>query len=669
MPGNSSWEVVYEAGVRLPVGALMLIIVIGTPLYLLFNFGAMTVTGVLLALSVAFLSNFRSWRNASRHRAVALAKADEHPSIHSLLLSLLNVALCGISLYLLATHATHQSILGPWAATPPIFFGILFLQLITLATVILRGLPSLFALPLISLNGAVILGIIPLLFPLGFGFDPAIHEQATKTILENGLISPKTPYYTGQYVLIAFLAKLFSFPVETLGRLLLPLLAIVSIPTLGTRAFQALGSEKRFALIASFGILLALTPVIESPTPWGFSVLCITLLTIESIPFFCDNGKDRHPFFCILLALAAALIHPIAGIPALAFVIICGLIAYVPRSKKYLSRILLCVVVLLGGCAVPLAFMVYAQLNHLVLPLALHLPTIPLPLLALPWRFDALLDPLYALAIVTPLLGILFWLFGIGHALRSDSPPLKKAAIANISIGAVCLISYVILRYFFSFDFLIGYEQLDYTNRFLVLLTLFTFPWTLAPGARILAHIFSANTRSLVRITALCAVAAIATGVVYLAYPRNDAYTSFHGYNLSAADLDAVRWIQNDAHGEPYVVLSNQVTAGAAIKEYGFAQYFDFTSETGTQHVFYYPVPTSSPLYQFFLAMMQNPDRAIAEDAMRRSGVKRAYLVIHRYEPRAPNIVKSAQQSADHCESFDNTTVTACLYSYQGELK
>ena len=97
-------------------------------------------------------------------------------------------------------------------------------------------------------NILLILGISAIIYPLGFGFDGFIHRATEVWIQNNGFITPKQPYYIGQYVLVIFLNKLSLVPLSWIDRLLLPALEAAFIPPL---AFLTLSTTTPASVPAS----------------------------------------------------------------------------------------------------------------------------------------------------------------------------------------------------------------------------------------------------------------------------------------------------------------------------------------------------------------------------------------------------------------------------------
>jgi hypothetical protein len=210
----------------------------------------------------------------------------------------------------------------------------------------------------------------------------------------------------------------------------------------------------------------------------------------------------------------------------------------------------------------------------------------------------------------------------------------------------------LILEEFFSFPSLISYEQHVYADRVLSLAMFFLIPPVLLSLVLFLKKILH-HPLPMVRMIWLLFFAGMFGGSFYLSYPGNDVYRPFHGWNVSQSDIKAVRYIQDTAHGEPYIVLSNQVVAAAAIKEFGFQTYFTIIQGGKLTQLFYYPIPTSSPLYQFFLDMEVYPSEKTIQSAMRLANVRQAYFVITQYEDRYKTLVEQTKEFAMSVKKID----------------
>ncbi|MCG2695722.1 hypothetical protein L6248_02210 [Candidatus Parcubacteria bacterium] len=122
---------------------------------------------------------------------------------------------------------------------------------------------------------------------------------------------------------------------------------------------------------------------------------------------------------------------------------------------------------------------------------------------------------------------------------------------------------------------------------------------------------------------------------LYLSYPRFDHYFNSRCFSTSKNDIEAVNWIENNTESD-YIVLANQQVSAAALREFGFKKYYSpplIDKERGLGgEVFYYPVPTGGPLYQYYLDMVyEKPSRETMTKAMDLVGVSEGYFVLNKY--------------------------------------
>ncbi len=143
------------------------------------------------------------------------------------------------------------------------------------------------------------------------------------------------------------------------------------------------------------------------------------------------------------------------------------------------------------------------------------------------------------------------------------------------------------------------------------------------------------------------------TAGFYATYPRDDNFVLNRGYNTSQYDFEAVHYIEKHAK-QDFIVLSNQQIAAAAVKEFGFKKYYD--SQKGL--MFYYPIPTGSPLYQYYLDMVyKKPTKKTMEQAMELAGVEESYFAVNRYWWGFDQIVQWTKLIADDYYVIGNEDV------------
>jgi hypothetical protein len=171
-------------------------------------------------------------------------------------------------------------------------------------------------------------------------------------------------------------------------------------------------------------------------------------------------------------------------------------------------------------------------------------------------------------------------------------------------------------------------------------------------------------------------LACLLTISFYLAYPRQDDHYNSRFYSVGQHDLDAVDWIEKEAE-DSYVVLANQQIGAAALGRFGFSRYYapncqalsestdTVLSECPENEIFYYPIPTGGPLYQYYLAMVYDyPARATAQEAARLTGVSEVYLVINDYWWAAGRLRPEASSEADSELEFGQGAVSVYKYKF-----
>jgi hypothetical protein len=150
------------------------------------------------------------------------------------------------------------------------------------------------------------------------------------------------------------------------------------------------------------------------------------------------------------------------------------------------------------------------------------------------------------------------------------------------------------------------------------------------------------------------------TTSVYGSFPRHDRYLTGRSFNLSTSDEAAVEIIAQDAGEKNFVVLANQITSAASLKKYGFEH--SLTMEDGNSYYFY-PLPTSSPLYRYYLEYVyEDPGRKTMEAAMKFAKVNTAYVVLNDYWNDFSKIVPRAEKTANRTWSINGGKVVIFKY-------
>ena len=108
---------------------------------------------------------------------------------------------------------------------PPIFFLWLTLAAFCLVALAYRRRYPHLTLAALAFHLFVTLAPAAIVYEIGYGFDGFIHVAAEKLVAAAGVVTPKTPYYIGQYSLVVLISKLWQLPIAAVDRWLLPVMA------------------------------------------------------------------------------------------------------------------------------------------------------------------------------------------------------------------------------------------------------------------------------------------------------------------------------------------------------------------------------------------------------------------------------------------------------------
>ncbi len=533
----------------------------------------------------------------------------------------------------------------------------------TLSTLILfallyRGKERALIIPLFSLSLFAVISLAAFVFPIGYGFDSFIHKATESHIAEFGTITPKPFYYIGQYSLVLFANLGFHLPVDLVDTFLLPVLTALLLPFAWFGAAAHLTKNRRTATTALIGIILLPLSLFIVTTPQGLANLWTLLLILGSVPYLL---KLEHPRLAYLSvgALTTVLIHPVAGIPVLFYI---ALLFCDPHRAPYRYQTLATWIYRLlafGACIViPLSFIV----NAFVSKQALHVDwnaLNPANLLSninlsvfFENRFNPLLDFVYLYGLNTAI--ILFFFAIVGWmSEREKAKHLSPMIVMALALG----INFLLMKTSINFSFLIDYERQNYTDRLIPLILFFLTPLFIIG----ISTCFTAvrNRALSLRIALLVLFAAFAVSSFYFTYPRQDAYTTSHGFNVSEADIQAVQLVEQLANGTPYLVLANQSVSAAAIEQIGF-RYYD--------NLFFYPIPTGEKLYQKFLEMNDHPSVETAKQALdlvpMHGDVKTLFYIVDNYWWQAPRIIETTKTIATDWRSLGDGAVWVFRFDF-----
>ncbi len=587
-------------------------------------------------------------------------------SLRHVLFSLPVIAIDVFLLYYLKSHQIFDVSTSPWQATSAIFFLLFFVSTFFLLLNAHKQINKTFFLSLTSLHFFVTVSVVAILYPLGYGFDAFIHRATEQWIVDNGFILPKTPYYIGQYSLVAYLAHILSLPVRLLDIFLLPVLSSLLLPAVVISSIEKI-TKSSFALSSQLFWVLGMIPFFyfHLTTPHTL----VVLFTLILVFFMCLPAPQRPNWILWLISATAVATHALIGVPLLCIVFFFTLHEYKwfsSSKKKY--TLLLFVLLSALTLVLPLLFTANALRIHAPLP-ELHNPFAKIKdfveLFQRPYWYETkiipFLEPLYIFErLLIP--GLIF-LAALGLFVSKKQKNFSlHIFLWTVFVGFI--LSSFALRTTITFPDVIAYEQKDYPIRLLKVSILF-----LIPSVVVALH-FLIDTLQKIKLVqkfsfawskiAIGTAAFLLTAVLYLSYPQNNAKVHFPGFHVTLADHKAVEFIHARHSDYNYIVLANQLVSVAALEKYSFAKYF----QTPAGELFYYAIPTGGKLYDFYYSMIyKGQKREYMDAAMDLVGVKTAYFVVDSYWKNADKIVTAAKQSADEWYEIEGGKVWILVYT------
>ncbi len=541
-------------------------------------------------------------------------------NILRLTLGLAYLACVALTITLIAQTEPTMAIRTPWQVVTPYVFVSYALTAATLLLLARFAKHPAWLAPFYLMS----LAVLALVYPIGFGFDPFIHQASEKLIATTGTLTPTPPYYVGQYALVVALHRLLGLGIHIIDTWLVPIVAAFAIPLAVMRALRPLKLEYPLPLVlGTVPLVLGLTASFTYTTPQALAnlaALIAVLLIAASITH--ERGSQGLIWLMTLLALAA---HPLTGLPLTTITLLWYLSFEQPALFGRWQRLVRGATLISGVLVVPLAFIALSFVSPGAASVGLNtnllkslgdigraivgaLPQTP--------HFIGATEAAYLwdrpLTLVLVILAYVGWQNVNNKGWRFFAPA-----------PAMPIASYLVMAILFRFPNLPMHEQDFYTVRLWHLALICLLPLALVGCATTWRWL----APKLVSYLPLALGASLAlTASFYLSYPRFDHWHRDTAYNTTPADVEAVQLIERDANDIPYVVLANQAVAAAAIREFGFAKYY--------QGHFYYPIPTGvNPLATVFSNAAERglPTRTVIEEASRLAGVPQVYLVLNRY--------------------------------------
>ncbi len=512
----------------------------------------------------------------------------------------------GFILRAASLNATVDSIRTPWPLLPAGTLAALALIPLCAWLAAWKAKSRATVTVLIGLSVAAVALIAPLLYTVGYGFDGFLHVASEKIVAETGTLDPKPLYYMGQYVFVTWLARLTNISLEMADRFLVPIMAAL-LPLL---LLLTPKTEQRGWRDAAFLLFLPLASFVAT-TPQSLAYICGLAALLSALD---TSAHKPHPAVALAFAAWSLTIHPLAGLP-----FACATLALL-TSRRIFSWIF----VVAAGLAIPVSFLIISRGASTTIA----------------WDFSRLVDVgtwLQSLAALVPPRNrvalwpdwtaiVLFLTFPVAFisgclAAWKDFGRRKTWALL-VGSALACVVAGIILRAAGDFAFLIDYERGNYADRLFLIALFLLIPAAAAGAGRLLAWLETAPALSIV--TIFIGLSAWHGAQAYAALPRHDAANVSRGWSVGQSDIEAARWIEQDAQGRVYTVLANQSVSAAAVREYSFKRY--------AGDVFFYPIPTGGPLYQAYLEAVgpeSNPE--IIREAGRLGQSDLVYVVLNDY--------------------------------------
>ena len=609
---------------------------------LIYWFYALDTVGVILNLVLSVATFIIILKYSARNRDSAPAVPSNSGS-SIWVLSLLYLGAWSGSVYLLLSARTSESIISPWVPVSEWFFVFFFIAAVILFILILNK--GITAKALLHLHTFLMFAVAVLVYQVGYGFDPFIHEATLEVIKEKGAVTPKPLYYVGQYSLVITLYKITPLSLAALNKFLVPVAGALFLPEVLYRGFKTELNSRRTLLILFFLPVLTFSPFIIT-VPQNLSY--IFFISVLALGATAHNKTDLSVVG--ILALTTFFIHPISGIPALLF--FAGLVIFkIPGVKilKLSKKFYYIAILALSAISLPMAFSYGAKADIVPFDITSILPAAEFYGAS---QEDLILNFVYFYGLNLKIILALMIVAGmiLGYLYRRRYPGL----MLYFYPGAGLVLAYLICKGILDFNFLIDYEKNNYSQRLLTLSVLFFLPFIVLAFSRLLSRI--RRQEKAIQIPFVVIALLLLPASLYLSYPRADNYHNSHFHSVGKTDLQAVQWIEQDADKD-YIVLANQQVSAAALKKIGFHRYYK-------NDIYFYPIPTGGQLYQYYLDMVyEEPTQKTMAEAMEFAGVDKGYFVLNKYWWAFDKIKQEAKLEAQNWKKLNQGKIYIFEYN------
>ncbi|MBI5135276.1 hypothetical protein HZA86_03530 [Candidatus Uhrbacteria bacterium] len=466
---------------------------------------------------------------------------------------------------------------------------------------------------------ALLYGVALIAFRYGYGYDPIIHQAAERTVAEHGSIQPFQPFYIGQYSIVGALHALTRIPTDFIDRMLVPVFAITTLPTIIwyglVRGYKIPSHAAALAVLA-----LPIIPLsdLTYTVPYTLTVL-YAIWFVFLLPVSIDSPLARWTI--AMIAIAAVVTHPLLGVPLL-LLSLCVLISARIKQQKLLSLLLF--------FAIPTTLIGMFGIFRLLHEQSFFAPwsisdfwtnaivvfSMPYPFSEVAWYWKFLYQyEHYGLLIGLIIMGVIALMkTKNGH----DQRPL-------LALVAGMLVTVVLLPTLIAIPGVVEYEQYEFVLRLRDSIVLFLLPILLVNIGMLLQ-----KTRSMLVRWAIIGAMGILTSIgFYLTYPQINPVVQASGWNMGRHDIDAVQAIEDDARGNRFVVIADQLLSAVALRERGFDQTLPTPQQGG---IYPYAISPSEFLFPYreeILYSQLRPD--VVTGLFEYLDLEYVYVAVHEY--------------------------------------
>lgn len=575
--------------------------------------GQLALLWILMSLGIACLLGGLVWKKMSAMQIESWSKQG-HASRALQAFCMIPLLLQALTLLTLLHLRTDRAIASPWEVVPLALFVLYGLSFFTVFLVIDEGSPIWEAL-LLGAQGFLATGVSWIIYRLGFGYDPFVHQAAERYLVAHETLSPPSVLYAGYYGFIVGVSRLVRLDPAVLDRALLPLAAPFILTLVAIFIWPKwLGRVPRRAAFLAVWLMPFLPLTFSVPHNLTYLLLFVGIFLL---PLF-----FTHQFLWLGggMAFFTLLIHPLLGVPLTTLVLSAAIAKRRPRFGVVIAAI---------GPFIGLigAFLVYVHTAHGGV-LSLDAPRLQRALITVfgtpafspqvSWWWKVL----YGFFTLWPWCFMAIGYYGL-RFLPVELRSIRRLLLATA--GSLALLA-VVLAACIRIPNILPSEQFEFALRLR-----YTLPLFFLPGVMLFLDERMPTVLGRKVLVGLC-LASLAPILWYYSYPQYNSVINRSSPGLGRGDLAAVRVIERWAAGKPYVALTPQMVSAGALSLLGFER--ELQTIAGPRYP--YPIPTGGELYQKYLRFWYQPDcHVLLKDVFTFAPVAQGFVVIpHTWDPR-----------------------------------